>query len=94
MIMHCFVPHDMLLSTIIPIPKDKRKSLNDSDNYREIALSSSLGKLLDHIFLDKHSEVLNTSNYQYGFKKTHSTVQCSFVVNEVINYYNNNDTDV
>ena len=24
----------MLLGTIIPIPKDKRKSLNDSSNYR------------------------------------------------------------
>ena len=63
MIMHGFVPHDMLLSTIIPIPKDKRKSLNDSDNYLGIALSSSLERMLDHIILDKHSEVLNTSNY-------------------------------
>ena len=32
--------------------------------------------------------------YQYGFKKSHSTVHCSFVVNEVIQYYKNNNSNV
>jgi hypothetical protein len=53
MVSHGFVPDDFLLSTIIPIPKKKRKSLNDSDNYRAIALSSVMGKLLVTILLCK-----------------------------------------
>ncbi len=54
-ISHGYVPTDMLLSTLIPIPKNKRKSPNCSDNYRAIALSSVMGKLLDHILLNKCS---------------------------------------
>ncbi len=69
MISHGFVSKDLLLSTLIPIPKNKRKSLNNSDNYRAIALSSILGKLLDKILLVKCQETFTTSMYQYGFKK-------------------------
>ena len=49
MLRHGYVPKAMLLSTITPIPKNRRKSLNDSNNYRGIALSSGLGKVLDYI---------------------------------------------
>jgi hypothetical protein len=54
-IQHGYAPKGFSLSTIIPIPKNKRKSLNDFDNYRGIALSSVLGKLLDRILLKKAS---------------------------------------
>ena len=94
MIVHGYVPNDMLLSTVIPIPKNKRNSLNNSDNYRAIALSSALGKLLDNVILEKYKEYFQTTDLQYGFKKGHSTSQCTFVLNEVIKYYNNNNTDV
>ena len=47
MLSHGYVPKDFLLSTLVPIPKNRRKSLNNSDNYRAIALGSILGKLLD-----------------------------------------------
>ena len=94
MIAHGFAPMDFRLSTLIPIPKNRRKSLNDSNNYRAIALSSILGKLLDHIILIKYKDIFDTSDLQYGFKKKHGTTQCSFVVNEIIKYYLNNDTNV
>ncbi len=92
MISYGFVPKDLLLSTLIPIPK--KKSLNSSDNYRAIALSSILGKLLDKILLVKCQETFTTSMYQYGFKKSHSTNHCTFVVNEVIQYYKNHNSNV
>lgn len=44
--------------------------------------------------MTKHYENFVTTDYQYGFKKQHSTVQCTFVVNEIIQYYLNNDTNV
>ena len=85
---HAQAPADMLSSTLIPIPKNRRKSLNSSDNYRSIALSSIFGKVLENIVIQQHGELLNTSNLQFGFKPGHSTTQLSFVVNEVIEYYN------
>ena len=33
MVSHGFTPSDMNISTLVPIPKNTRKSLNDSDNY-------------------------------------------------------------
>ena len=36
---HGFSPDDFNVAVLIPIPKNKRKSLNDSDNYRAIALN-------------------------------------------------------
>ena len=74
------------IGTLVPIPKNKRKSQNDSNNYRAIALSSVLGKLLDRILLTKYHDELTTSDYQFGFKKQHSTVGYIFVVNEIIQY--------
>ena len=74
--------------------KNRRKSGNISNNYRAIALSSIMGKLLDHLLLSKYHNVFNTSDLQYGFKKKHGTAQCTFVVNEIIQYYMNNDSNV
>jgi hypothetical protein len=38
------VPHDMKISTVIPIPKNRHANLLSSCNYRGIALSSVVGK--------------------------------------------------
>ena len=54
MLYHGFVPNGMMSGTIIPIPKNKLKSLNDSNNYRGIALNSILRKLFDNIIVHKN----------------------------------------
>ena len=56
LIAHNIIPHEMLSGTIVPIPKNKRKSLNDSSNYRSITLSSIVGKLMDNAILIKHQD--------------------------------------
>ena len=94
MLSHGFVPHDMLLSTMIPIPKDKRKSINISENYRAIALSSIIGKLFDWVILLKYGDVLMSSDLQFGFKPNHSTTMCTYILQETINYYNRNNNSV
>ena len=48
---HGFSPNSMILGTMIPIPKDKKKSLCSASNYRAIALSSIFSKILDWIIL-------------------------------------------
>ena len=73
MMLHAYIPVDILTFTIPPIPKDRKKSLHDSSNYRGIALNSLLGKILDHILLTNYKNVFQTSDHQLGFKAKHST---------------------
>jgi hypothetical protein len=89
MMIHGFAPKEFLTCTIISIPKDKRKSMNNSDNYRGIAMSSICGKILDWVLLCKLETPLQSSDLQFGFKAKHSTAPCTYVVNEVVQYYNN-----
>lgn len=93
-IMHMYAPKEMLVSALVPIPKDKKKSLANSDNYRSIALSSIIGKLLDKIILLQHTEVFQTDCLQFGFKAKHSTNQCTFVLEEIVENFVNNGSSV
>ena len=91
MITHGFAPTSFLQSTMIPIPKGARADLTDSDMYRSIAISSLLSKILDNIIIDEQCASLSTSNYQFGFKANSSTVLCSTMVIETIQYYLENN---
>ena len=62
MFYHGHTHADLLKSTIVSIPKDNKKSLSGSDNYRGISLFNSLGKLFDHIILLKYSKQLQSSD--------------------------------
>ena len=44
MLIHGVAPGGLLLSTLVPIPKNKRGNKTDSNNYRAIAISRLLGK--------------------------------------------------
>ena len=94
MLKHSYVPEGMLISTLIPIPKSKKKSVNSSDNYRAIALSSIVGKVLDLIIMKQNCDIFKTSDYQFGFKQKHSTTLCTFAATEIAQYYLNNDSDI
>ena len=93
MITHGITCEKFNKSFLVPIPKDKRKSLNDSNNYRAIALSSIICKVLEYIILDRMNTI-STSDLQCGFKKDYSTVLCSFLVSESLQYYVNNSSTV
>ena len=56
----------LILPTIVPVPKNKRGNLSDS-NYRTIALSSLLCKLFDTIIIEKHEDNLITDDLQFGY---------------------------
>ena len=87
MVHHGFCPPTFICANIIPIPKGSKANLSDSDKYRSIAISSLLGKILNHIIIVKQSEALKTFYYQFGFKANSSTVLCSTMVNETVQYY-------
>ena len=83
LVLSAMISHGLAVcsSTIIPIPKGRHDVCN-SNNYRGIALSSILGKIIDLILLDRLQDKLNTSHLQFGFKSGHSTNICTMILKE------------
>ena len=93
-ILHGHHPQALVAATIISIPKDYKEDLSADDNYRGIALSNSLSKLLDLVILFRNCEKLQTSPLQFAFKQNMSTTMCTLVMKEVIKYYIDNKSSV
>ena len=87
MVYHRYCPASFICSIIIPIPKGSNVNLSVPDKYKSISISSILGKILDNIIIVKQSDALRTSQYQYGFIANSSTVLCSTMVIETVQYY-------
>ena len=87
MFVHGYTPECLLNSTIVSIPKDSRGNLSADDNYRGIALCSSLFKLFEGILIKKQDSKLTTSDMQYAYKRNHSTTMCTMVLKDVVNQY-------
>ena len=87
MLSHGYTPNDLRVGTIIPIVKNKRISMANSENFRGISIQSSLCKLLDLIIIKKEETKLQTSHLQFGFKAGVSTYMAASVVNETVDYY-------
>ena len=64
---HGYMPQCLRDCVLTPIPKSN-KDISQSQNYRGIALASSLSKVLEHLILNKYSSFLCTSHLQFGFK--------------------------
>ena len=75
---------------MIPIPKGGKVCSTNADLYRSIAISSILSKILDYIIIDQQADSLATSDYQFGFKSNSSTMLCSTMLIETIQYYDEN----
>ena len=71
-------------STIVPLVKCKGGDINDTNNYRAIALSNSLSKVLETLFLSKVNSTDLCDKYQFGFKAGHSTGLCTNTMKGVV----------
>ena len=91
---HGYVPVSINRSEIISIPEDKRASLRDSTNYRGTTLCNAIAKVLDIYLLHRYNEYFYTSDMQYAFKESHSTVMCTAVLKEVVAIYNARGSNV
>ena len=69
------------------ITKCKTGDLTDVKNYRAIALSNAISKILEHILYDFIASEDAVDDFQFGFKKGHSTSDCTFVLKNTIDYY-------
>ena len=93
-LIHGHFPNIFLFCSLIPIVKNNTKSKSDSDNYRLIAISSVLLKLLDLLVLDLFPSHLEVDSLQFGFQAHSSTNMCTFMLKETINNFINNGSAV
>ena len=87
MLIHGYLPDDLMLTHIIPIVKNKKGDITSKDNYRPIAISSVLSKVFELILIARYSDYLDTSHNQFGYKEKTSSESCIFVLKEIVNYY-------
>ena len=76
-LVHGHVSEVLLLATLVPIVKDKLGDLCSSANYRSIAISSLILKLLDWIVINLYGHLLKCDDFQFGFQEQSSTSLCS-----------------
>ena len=87
MVLHSYLPNDLMDTVIIPIVKNKKGNVTDIDNYRPIAITSIFSKVLELLILEKYSSFLDTSANQFGFKSKHSTDMSIFAMQQVVDMY-------
>ena len=63
MINHGYAPAEFFKSSMLPLPKDARADLSNSEIYHSIAISSLLSKILNNVIIERQICFLSTSNY-------------------------------
>ena len=93
-LIHAHVSFILLLSTLVPIVKDKLGNLCSSKNYRSIAISSLFLKIVDWVIILLYGDHLNLHDLQFAYQPNCSTNMCTWLVVETIDYFLRNGGEV
>ena len=93
-LIHGYIPQFMLISTLVPIVKDKLASINLSKNYCSVCITSLVLKQFDWITISLYGDKMAFHDLQFGYQASVSAPMCSWAVIETINYFLRNDSDV
>ena len=85
---------ELLVCALCPIVKDPNADISSSKNYRGIAISSLILKVLDNCILLLFGSLLSNDELQLGFQEGCSTVQGTWAVQETVSYYLRNNSEV
>ena len=66
-LIHGHITSNLMMSTIIPIVKDKLGEICSSNNYRSIAISSLILKVFDWVIIILNRDQMKTDELQFGF---------------------------
>ena len=93
-LVHGHVTMFLLLATLVPIIKDKLGSISSSKNYRSIAMSSLILKLLDWVVLLLFGDSLGVDQLQFAYQGRASTTMCTWTAVETISYFMRKGSEV
>ena len=93
-LMHGHITVFLLLATLIPLIKDKLSSISSSKNYRSIAISSLVLKMLDWIVISLYGISHGLDELQFAYQSGCSTTMCSWMVVETVSYFMRNGSEV
>ena len=93
-LIHGHVTNILLLATLVPIIKDKLGSINVSKNYRSIAISSILLKLIDWVFILLYGKHFGLNGFQFAYQSGCSTTMCTWAVVETVDWFLKNGSEV
>ena len=94
MLIHGHISPLILVSTIVPLVKDKLGDVSSSNNYRSIALSSLILKVFDWVVILALGDRLATDELQFGYQKRTSTNMCTWLAVETIDHFLRNGSEV
>ena len=86
-LVHSHVSLILMLSTLVPIIKDKMGSICSSKNYRSIAISSLFLKIVDWVIILLYGDCLKLHDLQFAYQAKCSTNMCTWLVVETIDYF-------
>ena len=79
---------------LIPLVKDKLGDICASNNYRSIAISSLVSKILDWVIILLYGSKLKLDELQFAYQPKCSTNMCTWMAVETIEYFLRNGSEV
>ena len=77
----------LLLATYVPIIKDKLECIISSKEYRSIAISSLILKLIDWIIILIFGDKLGLHDLQFAYQPGISGNMCTYAVLKTVDYF-------
>ena len=93
-LVHGHISKVLMLSTLVPLLKDKLGDQCSSSNYRSIALSSLILKIFDWVLILICEKELVFDDLQFSYQANCSTNMCSWMVVETIDFFLRNGSEV
>ena len=93
-LVHGHISKVLMLSTLVPLLKDKLGDQCTSSNYRSIALSSLILKIFDWVLILICEKELIFDDLQFSYQANCSTNMCSWMVVETIDFFLRNGSEV
>ena len=84
---HGYISIKLLECIMVPVVKDKNGDLCDSSNFRSIAISSIILKLLDWLIILLYGSKLKTDQMQFGFQAGSNPLLCSWLLQGILDEY-------
>ena len=88
------LPNELMKVVLIPLLKCRSKDPSDTNNYRPIAIATSMSKVLEQVLLVRLQDYLHTADSQFGFKAAHGTEMAIFALKQTVEYYKSKNSPV